>query len=448
MKKDLTQGKVQKTLLVFAGPMIVGNLLQQCYNIADTLIVGRYLGAGALAAVGTAYSLMTFLTSILIGLCMGCGSIFSYYYGKKDDRKMQESMFTSFLFVGVIAVVMNVIVFAGVDVILKMLQIPADIYGIMKEYTWAVFWGIFFVFLYNFFAFLLRAVGNSLTPLLFLGAASVLNIVLDLLFVVSFDMGVSGAAWATVSAQMLAGIGIAVYTWVKEPSLRFFCVNKREFSGEKWRRVKASLPEVMRFSLAASIQQSVMNFGILMIQGLVNSFGTSVMAAFAAAVKIDSFAYMPAQEFSNSFSIFTSQNSGAGDKKRVREGVRTSVKLSISFCLVVSVLIFLFAKYLMMIFVHPKETEIIRIGVEYLRIEGSFYCGIGLLFLFYAYYRGIGKPEMSVVLTVISLGTRVALSYALAPILGVRVIWWSIPIGWALADLTGGVYMKKYRQNL
>lgn len=448
MKKDLTQGKVQKTLLVFAGPMIVGNLLQQCYNIADTLIVGRYLGAGALAAVGTAYSLMTFLTSILIGLCMGCGNIFSYYYGKKDDRKMQESMFTSFLFVGVIAVVMNVIVFAGVDVILKMLQIPADIYGIMKEYTWAVFWGIFFVFLYNFFAFLLRAVGNSLTPLLFLGAASVLNIVLDLLFVVSFDMGVSGAAWATVSAQMLAGIGIAVYTWVKEPSLRFFRVNKRAFSGEKWQRVKASSPEVMRFSLAASIQQSVMNFGILMIQGLVNSFGTSVMAAFAAAVKIDSFAYMPAQEFSNSFSIFTSQNSGAGDKKRVREGVRTSVKLSISFCLVVSVLIFLFVKYLMMIFVHPEETEIIRIGVEYLRIEGSFYCGIGLLFLFYAYYRGIGKPEMSVVLTVISLGTRVALSYALAPILGVRVIWWSIPIGWALADLTGGVYMKKYRYGL
>lgn len=443
MKKDLTQGKVQKTLLVFAGPMIVGNLLQQCYNIADTLIVGRYLGAGALAAVGTAYSLMTFLTSILIGLCMGCGSIFSYYYGKKDDGKMQESMFTSFLFVGVIAIVMNVTVFAGIDVILKMLQIPADIYGIMKEYTWVVFWGIFFVFLYNFFAFLLRAVGNSLTPLLFLGAASVLNIVLDLLFVVSFDMGVSGAAWATVSAQMLAGIGIAVYTWVKEPSLRFFRMNKREFSGEKWRRVKASLPEVMRFSLAASIQQSVMNFGILMIQGLVNSFGTSVMAAFAAAVKIDSFAYMPAQEFSNSFSIFTSQNSGAGDKKRVREGVRTSVKLSISFCLVVSVLIFLFAKYLMMIFVHSEETEIIRIGVEYLRIEGSFYCGIGLLFLFYAYYRGIGKPEMSVVLTVISLGTRVALSYALAPILGVRVIWWSIPIGWALADLTGGVYMKK-----
>lgn len=153
MKKDLTQGKVQKTLLVFAGPMIVGNLLQQCYNIADTLIVGRYLGAGALAAVGTAYTLMTFLTSILIGLCMGCGSVFSFYYGKKDEKKMKESMLTSFLFVGGISVVMNISVFAGIDAILKMLRIPRDIYAVMKEYTWAVFWGILFVFLYNFFCF-------------------------------------------------------------------------------------------------------------------------------------------------------------------------------------------------------------------------------------------------------------------------------------------------------
>lgn len=439
MKKDLTQGNVQRTLLVFAGPMMLGNLLQQCYNIADTLIVGRYLGAGALAAVGTAYTLMTFLTSILIGLCMGCGSVFSFYYGKKDEKKMKESMRTSFLFVGGISVIMNVSVFVGMDAILKMLRIPRDIYAVMKEYTWAVFWGILFVFLYNFFAFLLRAMGNSLTPLLFLGAASVVNIVLDLLFVVTFEMGAAGAAWATVAAQVLAGIGILVYTWVKEPDLRFF--NIRDIKGG-W-QVKETLPEVVRFSVAASVQQSVMNFGILMIQGLVNSFGTAVIAAFAAAVKIDSFAYMPAQEFSNSFSIFTSQNNGAGNHKRVREGVRTAVKLSMGFCLAVSFIIFLSSKYLMMIFIQPEETEIIRIGVEYLRIEGSCYCGIGLLFLLYAYYRGIGKPEMSVVLTVISLGTRVAISYALAPALGVQIIWCAIPVGWILADVAGVAYMKK-----
>ena len=167
------------------------------------------------------------------------------------------------------------------------------------------------------------------------------------------------------------------------------------------------------------------------------------MAAYAAAVKIDSFAYMPAQEFSNSFSIFTSQNYGAKDEKRVKEGVRAAVKTSLIFCGIVSVLIFLFARPLMLIFVKATEVKVLQIGVQYLRIEGAFYCGIGLLFLLYAYYRGTGKPEMSVVLTVISLGTRVLLAYTLAPLLGVQMIWWAITIGWFLADITGVLYMKK-----
>ena len=205
------------------------------------------------------------------------------------------------------------------------------------------------------------------------------------------------------------------------------------------------MPEVVRFSFAASVQQSVMNFGILMVQGLVNSFGTIIMAAFAVAVKIDSFAYMPAQEFANAFSIFVSQNDGAGEKERVHRSVREAIKTSVIFCLAVSVLIFIFAPYLMQIFVKAQETDIIKSGVEYLRIEGSFYCGIGILFLLYGYYRGIGKPEMSVILTVISLGTRVVLSYSLAPVegIGVWAIWWAIPVGWFLADVTGILYMKK-----
>lgn len=439
MQKDLTHGNVQRTMLVFAGPMIVGNLLQQCYNIADTWVVGQFLGAGALAAVGAAYTLMTFLTSVLIGLCMGSGSVFSFYYGKGDKRKMQESILASFLFIGIISVIVNIGVFAGMDLILKLMRIPEDIYTYMKKYVWVIFWGIFFVFLYNFFAYLLRAVGNSVTPLLFLAIASMLNIILDLLLVVKWKMGVEGAAWATVIAQIISGVGIGYYLWKKEPELRFIGndISLKEACS------KEVLPEVVRFSLAASVQQSVMNFGILMIQGLINSFGTAVMAAYAAAVKIDSFAYMPAQEFSNSFSIFTSQNYGAKDEKRVKEGVRAAVKTSLIFCGIVSVLIFLFARPLMLIFVKATEVKVLQIGVQYLRIEGAFYCGIGLLFLLYAYYRGTGKPEMSVVLTVISLGTRVLLAYTLAPLLGVRMIWWAIIIGWFLADITGVLYMKK-----
>ncbi len=188
-----------------------------------------------------------------------------------------------------------------------------------------------------------------------------------------------------------------------------------------------------------------MNFGILMIQGLVNSFGPVVMAAFAAAVKIDSFAYMPAQEFGNAFSLFISQNHGAGRDDRVKQGMGSALRVSMAFCLAVSLLIFLSARYLMMIFVSPGEAEIIAVGVGYLRIEGAFYCGIGILFLLYGYYRGVNRPEMSLVLTVISLGTRVLLAYLLAPVpwIGVYGIWSAIPIGWILADITGILYRKR-----
>jgi len=441
MNKDLTGGNVTKTMLLFAGPMVLGNLLQQCYNIADTLIVGRFLGAGALASVGAAYTLMTFLTSVLIGLCMGSGSVVAYYFGKRDHRRTADAVTASFLFIGAVSVLLNLLVFWQIDAILLMLRIPGDLLVMMKEYVRIIFGGIFFVFLYNYFGFILRAAGNSMAPLLFLGLSAGLNVALDFFFVVNLRRGIGGAALATVAAQIFAGAGIGIYTWVKEPFLR---PGKTEGG-----RIRAAMPKIVRFSLAASVQQSVMNFGILMIQGLVNSFGTVVMAAFAVAVKIDSFAYMPAQEFANAFSLFISQNSGAGRKERVHQGVRSAIRTSVAFCLAVSVLIFIFAPRLMRIFVDGQETGIIRAGADYLRIEGSFYCGIGILFLLYGYYRGTGRPEMSVILTVISLGTRVLLSYTLAPRegIGVQAIWWAIPIGWFLADLTGLLYLKRGKEK-
>ncbi len=441
MKKDLTQGNVTKTMLLFAGPMIVGNLLQQCYNIADTLIVGRVLGAGALAAVGSAYTLMTFLTSIIIGLCMGSGAVFSVCFGRGDRQQMKQSMAASFLFVALVTILINGIVFAGLHPILQLLRVPEEIYGLMQEYVRVIFFGIFFVFLYNYFAFLLRAVGNSVTPLCFLGVAAVLNIGLDMLFVMVLDFGVGGAALATVIAQTVSGLGIGVYVWLREPELR---LNRRAFHFGKGRML-----EIIRHATAACIQQSVMNFGILMIQGLVNSFGATVMAAFAAAVKIDSFAYMPAQEFGNAFSLFISQNYGGGKRERVQEGIRKAIQVSVVFCLVISILIFFFAPFLMQIFVKDTETAIIQTGVGYLRVEGSFYCGIGMLFLLYGYFRGVEKPEMSLILTVISLGTRVLLAYLLAPLpaIGVWGIWWAIPIGWILADVTGLLCVKKEQRK-
>ena len=437
MKKDLTQGNVTKNLMLFAGPMILGNLLQQFYNIADTLIVGRFLGPDALAAVGSAYTLMTFLTSILIGMAMGSGALFSYYFGRKEEARMKSCMRLSFLLIGGVTVALNLLVMAFCRPILRLLRTPGELMEMMHSYVWIIFMGLVFVFLYNYFAYLLRAVGNSVAPLYFLGSTALLNIVLDLVFVMVFRWGIGGAAAATVIAQAVSGIGLMAYTWIREPRLRF---HRRQEGGEK-----ASMAEILRFAFSSSVQQSVMNFGILMIQGLVNSFGPVVMAAFAAAVKIDSFAYMPAQEFGNAFSLFISQNHGAGRDDRVKQGMGSALRVSMGFCLAVSLLIFLSARYLMMIFVSPREAEIIAVGVGYLRIEGAFYCGIGILFLLYGYYRGVNRPEMSLVLTVISLGTRVLLAYLLAPVpwIGVYGIWSAIPIGWILADITGILYRKR-----
>lgn len=442
MNKDLTTGNVTKTMLLFAGPMIVGNLLQQFYNIADTLIVGKFIGASAMAAVGTAYTLMSFLTSILIGLCMGSGSVFSFYFGRKDIAKMQSCMRAAFLLIGSITVIVNILSFLFTNQILSLLRIPRELMGMMRLYVLIIFGGIFFVFLYNYFSYLLRSLGNSVVPLYFLGGTSILNVVLDLIFVLVFHWGIGGAAAATVISQGISGIGIGIYTWIKEPWMKEAWLGKKRTE----RHVipaRESVGEIARFSFAASIQQSVMNFGILVIQGLVNSFGVAVMAAFTAAVKIDSFAYMPAQEFGNAFSLFISQNYGAGKEERVQKGIKHAMGISMAFCIVISVLVFGFAKYLMLIFISPSETEIISIGAGYLKIEGAFYCGIGILFLLYAFYRGINRPEMSLILTIISLGTRIVLAYVLAPVpsIGVVGIWWAIPIGWFLADATGIIYM-------
>lgn len=431
-----------RTILLFSLPMIAGNLLQQCYNIADTLIVGRFLGSGALAAVGSSYTLMTFLTSILLGLCMGSGAVFSIRYGEGDEERLKESMGASFVLIFTAAVILNILVFALLDEILVLLQVPAEIYETMRDYLWVIFWGILATFLYNYFASLLRAVGNSVTPLLFLAVCALLNVILDLWFVLGFGWGVTGAAAATVISQYVSGVGIAAYTWIKMPRFRI--------RGKDLKPRKGMIFEIAQFSFLTSLQQSVMNLGILMVQGLVNSFGTVIMAAFAAAVKIDSFAYMPVQDFGNAFSTFVAQNFGAKKEERIRRGIRCAAAMAIVFCLVISAAVFLFARPLMMIFVKPEETQILAAGVEYLRIEGAFYCGIGCLFLLYGFYRAVKKPGMSVVLTVISLGTRVVLAYLLSSIeqIGVTGIWWSVPIGWALADLTGFVYYKVKKKTL
>lgn len=368
MNQDLTKGPIIKSMLLFAVPMILGNLLQQCYNIADTFIVGRFLGSNALAAVGSSFTLMTFLTSILLGLCMGSGAYFSICFGERNEKALKEGLFASFLLIAGLTVILNVIVFALLDKIEFFLQVPKEVWPLMRSYLVIIFMGITATFFYNYFASLLRAVGNSIVPLVFLAVSAMLNIILDLWFVIGLNFGVGG----------------------------------------------------------------------------------TVMAAFAAAVKIDAFAYMPVQDFGNAFSTFIAQNYGAKKYDRIRSGFKGAMAASFFFCIIVSAIVWIFARPLMLLFVDSSETAIIFEGVRYLHIEGAFYCGIGCLFLLYGLYRAMGKPEMSVVLTVISLGTRVVLAYILSaiPTISVVGIWWAVPIGWFLADCTGIIFYLSKKEKL
>ncbi|MDE6869633.1 MAG: MATE family efflux transporter, partial [Clostridia bacterium] len=262
---------------------MIGNILQQFYNIVDTIVVGKYIGKDALAAVGSAYTIMILITSIIIGLCMGSSVFFSMKFGQKDFQGIRQSFFISFVGILIVTVALNALAYALLGALIKLLNIPIEIQAMFRQYMLVIFAGIFATFLYNIFANLLRAVGNSTIPLIFLAVSAVTNVALDLLFVLHFKWGVVGVAAATVIAQYLSAIGIMLYYFIGGGNLR---VKKADM---KWD--KGVFKNISRLSALTCIQQSIMNLGILMVQGLVNSFGTAVMAAFAAGVKIDTLAY-------------------------------------------------------------------------------------------------------------------------------------------------------------
>lgn len=441
-ERDLTTGTITTSLWLFALPLMLGNVMQQLYNLVDTWVVGRYIGDTALAAVGSSYTILTFLTSVVIGLCLGSSAFLSMAYGRRDTAAMRNGIFLSFSTTGALSLCLMLVFYLFLDSIIRLLQVPQETFADMHTYLFYVFFGFFATFLYNYFSNVLRGIGNSAIPLLFLAVSVILNIGLDLYCVIVLHWGIMGAALATAAAQCVSGVGITIYFLRKFPQYR---VSRRDMC---WN--KENLRSILSLSGCTCLQQSVMNFGILMVQGIVNSFGTAVMAAFAVAVKIDTIAYMPVQDFGNAFSVFVAQNYGAQQSARIRSGVRCALASVAGFCLIISGLVWFCAKPLMQLFVDASSVEVVRIGVQYLHIEGVCYIGIGILFLLYGYYRAVNRPQMSVVLTICSLGTRVVLAYCLSSIavIGVIGIWVSIPIGWFFADTVGILfYLYLARQS-
>ena len=440
MNVDLMHGPILKSLLLFMLPILVSNLFQQLYNTVDTMIVGNVLGDTALAAIGSCGSIYELLVGFGIGIGNGLAIVAARSYGAQDEDLLKRTVVGSVVIGLIASLVITTAGFFGLHALLQLLDTPAEILEDAYSYIIVIDLGVVVMFMYNLCAGLLRAIGNSVMPLVFLLISSVLNVGLDLLFVLVLRWGVSGAAAATVIAQYAAGLGLTIYALLR---CRHMLPRRADFRFDRH-----ILRELMDLSLLTCAQQSAMNFGILLIQRLVDSFGPVVMAAFAAAVKIDAFAYLPVQEFGNAFSTFSAQNYGAGQSDRLRQGLRQATAVSAAFSCAVAALVVVFARPLMGLFVQAGDTEVIACGVRYLRIEGTFYAGIGCLFLLYGFYRAVQRPGMSVVLTVVSLGTRVALAYALAGPVGEVGIWAAIPIGWFLADAAGYGYYLRHRKAL
>ena len=424
-------------LLRFVAPSITMMIFTSIYGVVDGFFVSNYIGKTPFAALnfimpfimvlgGTGFMLGTG-GSALVAKEMGCG------HTERANR-----IFTMMIaFVVVTGLILTALGVAFIRPIARLMgaseSIMADcvLYGrITIAFTTAFM-------LQNVFQSFLVVAERPRVGLLVVVAAGVANMVLDALFIAVFRWGLAGAALATILSQWVSGIGLALYT------LRAFAELRPERRHMRWDG--EIFQEIVQFSSLTCLQQSVMNFGILMVQGLVNSFGPAVMAAFAAAVKIDTFAYNPVQDFGNAFSTFIAQNYGAGKAERIRRGLRSAFLTAAVFSILVSAVVVVFAEPLMTIFIDESETEIIAAGVHYLRVEGAFYVGIGILFLLYGLYRAVARPGVSVVLTVISLGTRVVLAYALSaiPAIGVTGIWAAVPIGWALADIAGIWYWRK-----
>jgi len=424
MLKDMTKGSETRHILVFAIPMFIGNIFQQLYNMVDSIVVGRYIGKDALAAVGTSSPIVFFLIAMVMGLSMGASVIISQLYGAGDSKNLKRAVSTAYIFLLAGGVIITLIGLLFSRSLLRLLQTPEEIFNDALAYLNIILIGLIFTFAYNAISAILRGLGDSKTPLYFLIITSLLNVVLDIWFVSSLGMGVEGAAWATVISQAVSVILCFIYIYTKVDILKILpkdiVFDKELFT----KSVKLGIP--------SSIQQTVVSVSMMALQGLVNSYGSITMAAYAAAARIDSIAMMPIMNLGLASTTFTAQNIGAGELDRVRRGYKRSLVIVAICCVITSIIILSFGPNLISIFIDAEETEVINQGNDYITVVSFFYILMGIMFVTNGVIRGSGDMVASMISTMTSLGIRIISAYALSSIdtIGYRGIWWSLPIGW------------------
>lgn len=423
---DMINGNPTSSLVLFTLPVILGNLFQQLYNIVDSIVVGRCVGGDALAAVGTSSSITFLFIAIATGSSIGSSVVISQLYGAKEIKEMMTSIYTAILSIIGIAIILTGIGLLFNESILEIMNTPAKLFEDAQVYLRIYFLGLLFLFLYNITNAVFNALGESKIPLFFLTFSSLLNIILDLIFVIQFGMGVAGVAWATLISQALAAILSVTVLLVR---LRKFCTPHEKI---KYFDV-ASLSRMCKIALPTTIQQSIVSIGTVCVQSLVNTFGSVVMAGYAAATKIDNIAINPMVNIGNAVSTFTAQNIGASKPERVKKGYRAGIMMNAVICAILFLLVLFFGDKIIGIFMdHGESADSIRIGVRYIHVVSLFYFVMGFMNATNGVLRGSGDIRFFMVATLCNFFSRVVFAYVLSRFIHENAIWWSIPIGWAI----------------
>ncbi len=447
--RDLTTGSVGKNILRFAMPMLLGNLFQQLYTFVDQIIVGRYLGKEALAAVGASFPVIFTLIALIIGIATGGTIVISQFFGAKNFTKVKRAIDTIFIVMGICAVIMTVVGISFSEEIFRLMKLPEELMPMANTYLTIYVSGLVIFFGYNSVAAILRGLGDSITPLYFLVLATIINIGLDLLFIVKLGWGIEGAAFATLIAQGTAFIVAIIYLNRNHELIKF---NIRDFTFD-WEIFKQSL----RIGLPTGLQHTFVALGMMALMSIVNGFGTDVVAGYTAAGRLDSLAVIPSMVFSIALSTFVGQNIGAGKIDRVKKGLTRTMLMSSAIAIVITILIIIFKYPLMNLF--TTDQGVIDVGAEYLTIVTSFYLLFTGMFTYGGVMRGAGDTIIPMFITLFSLWivripVAIYLSQETIEIFGLSLkgaglgqsgIWWSIPSGWGIGLVLSYIYYKTGR---
>jgi putative MATE family efflux protein len=417
----LIREKPLNALIVFSLPIIIGNLFQQAYTMADSAIVGRYVSEQALAAVGASYSLTNIFICIAMGGGIGASVIVSRYFGEKDYSKMKLAVFTSFISFLTLSILLGGIGLLFSKRIMILMNTPIDVLDMAVQYLNIYFLGLPFLFMYNVLSSMFNALGKSKIPLYFLIFSSVFNVILDFILVTRFQMGVAGVAWATLIAQGISA-SLSFLFFMKELKI-LNCRHTKAFD-------KTELLSMTKIAMPSILQQSTVSIGMMLVQSVINRFGYQTLAGFSAAMRVESICVVPMMGIGNAVSSYTAQNIGTHKEERVIEGYHVANKIVIVFAIVICLMLEFFHSQIISLFLAEGTATAVSTGRNYLTFMGWFFCLIGFKMTVDGLLRGAGDMKMFTIANLVNLFIRVSLSVAFAPKYGIAMVWYAVPIGW------------------